>query len=168
MREEPPPHFEVQRTTSRHFSRLLLNKKSRAQQVDPGNALGTHIDERDLLDDLRRSVATSQPEPPHEAAARADRLATRIEDDEVGGRREPSLESPRDLVASGSHFKTTRQMHPRMGRRRQAVGEPLEVAQREGSEEEIQRGLVDHAAKLDVWVQPRINRSVDLGLNFTR
>jgi hypothetical protein len=55
-------------------------------------------------------------------------------------------------------------VHPRLGRRRQAVGEPVEVAQREGGEEEIRRSVVDHAAKLEGWVQPRINRSVDLGL----
>lgn len=142
--------------------------KSGAEQVDPGDALRTHIDERDLLDDLRRSFAASQPESPREPATRPDRLSTRIEDDEVGGRREPSLEAPSDLVASRPHLKPTRQVHPRLGRRRQTVGEPLEVAQREGGEEEIQRGVVDHAAKLEGEVQPRINRSVDLGLTFTR
>src|ERR1700682_6242707 len=122
-------------------------EKTRTEQVDLRDTVGAHVYECHLLDDLGWLPLAAHLETPAESASGPDPFATGVEDDELGGTGEPALETPRDLGSSRTQLRSSRQQHPCLRRRRQAVREPFEVAQRESGKEKVWCGLVNHVAQ---------------------
>ena len=107
---------------------LLSREESRTEHVNLGNSVGSHVDERDLFDDLAGLSVPAQTEAPVEPVPSPDLFVTGLQHLEVGGAGEPAFEAPGDLVTSRAEFRPAGQEQSRLRGRCQRVSESVEVA----------------------------------------